>query len=301
MRAALKAVGELVLARGGPARLARRLRRGEALVLAYHNVVEDGTPTFGDHSLHLPRSAFARQLDLLQATHEVVPLASLLEGGNPDPDRPRAVLTFDDAYQGMVTVGARELAGRGLPATIFVAPGLIGSRSFWWDALADAAGEGLAPELRQHALDALAGRDAEIRRWAAERGLREIGLPECARPATEAELDWVDRNTGITFGAHTWGHPNLLRLSDYALAEELARPLAWLRARFARVLPWLSYPYGFHSPEVRRAAESAGYHAALSLEGHWIGTLGDRFAVSRLNIPAGLSTHGFATQTAGLR
>src|SRR2546428_13985807 len=41
---------------------------------AYHNVVPDDCPPFGDRSLHLSHRAFVRQLDLLLSTHCIVPL-----------------------------------------------------------------------------------------------------------------------------------------------------------------------------------------------------------------------------------
>ena len=78
VRATLKACFEAGLVRSGVPALHRAARAGQALVLAYHNVVPDSCPPFGDRSLHLPRRLFVRQLECLLTTHTIVPLDELL-------------------------------------------------------------------------------------------------------------------------------------------------------------------------------------------------------------------------------
>src|SRR2546423_5455975 len=115
VRVRVKAIAERVLLASG-GRAARWRMRDRTLILAYHNVVPDEQPIFGDRSLHLRRSDFAAQLDALRETHDVVPLpAVLLPSHGP---RPRAAITFDDAYAGAVTLGVAEVVARGLPATV---------------------------------------------------------------------------------------------------------------------------------------------------------------------------------------
>src|SRR5690606_40922240 len=77
----------------------------------------------GDTSLHLPLPRFIQQIERVARTHEIVDLETTLSGPG---HRPRAVLTFDDAYRGAVTLALPELRKRGLPATVFVAPALLG-------------------------------------------------------------------------------------------------------------------------------------------------------------------------------
>lgn len=300
MRARVKRAAEAVLLRGGPARLARALLRGRTLVLAYHNVVPDGEAPRGDPSLHLPRRSFAEQLDLLCATHEVVPLDRVLDPPKAGDHRPRVAITFDDAYRGAVTVGVEELARRGLPATVFVAPAFVGGRSFWWDAVAGPAG--CLPESgRAHALASLRGEDPAVRAWAREQGWRERSIGPAGLAAAEEELAAAARTAGITLGSHSWGHPNLARLEPEALREELRRPLAWLRERYDAVLPWLAYPYGISSPAVEQAAGEVGYRAAVRVEGGWFSAPpANPYAIPRMNVPAGLSADGFALRAAGL-
>lgn len=302
MRTLLKHTVETVLCRSGIARVARTRRRDDTIVLAYHNIVPEGESYAGDRSLHLPQREFARQLDLLQRTHDVVPLASLLSPA-PARGRPRAVVTFDDAYAGAVTAGVAELAARGLPATVFVAPGLLGGRTFWWDVLVHPEDEGLPVELRERCLTALRGREDEILPWAAERGIPLHQVPPHQGGATEAQLAAAVREGGITLGAHTWSHPSLPALGPEELEEEMERPLRWLRERYEGVLPWLAYPYGLSSPAVEAAAERAGYRGAFRVEGGWMprSSAGVRpHALPRANVPAGGSLERFEMRVSGI-
>lgn len=302
MRRALKHAAEVLLSRGGAVRVARALGRRRALVLAYHNVVPDGQPPGGDLSLHISRGAFAAHLDLLARDHQVVPLHSLLSGSSAAAGRPPVAITFDDAYHGAVTAGVRELASRGMPATIFVAPRFLGGRSFWWDSFGDADDAGLAESFRMHALGPLRGEEEVIRRWAATHGETERPVPCHARAASEEDLREAVSHPGITLGSHTWSHPNLARLTPEEVREQLARPLVWLRERFGdAVIPVLAYPYGLSSSCAEQAAEAVGYSAGFRVEGgHLPEQQGNAFALPRLNVPSGLSAAGLALRSAGI-
>lgn len=301
MRSVLKRAVERALIGSGAARLHRRRMSGRALVLAYHNIVPDDTLPAGDLANHLPMSAFMAQLDALVTTHDVVPLADTLTQPRSRTGRPRAAITFDDAYRGAVVHGVTELVRRGLPATLFVAPAFLGGRSFWWDVLARRGEGGLDAAVRTRALHELQGKDDAVREWAEGSGHRLATVPDIACAASEEELARAAVAPGITLGSHTWSHPNLTRLEGRELAAELARPLAWLRQHVAQPLPWLAYPYGLFSDDVARAAAAAGYEAALGVSGGWLPREPpDRFALSRLNVPPGLSIEGFVLRCAGL-
>ena len=193
IRASLKRAAELGL-RGTIAPLFRRALRQRAVIFAYHNVVPDRWTGGGDRSLHLPLSDFCAQLDILQATHDIVPLRQLLQ------------------------------------------------------------------------------------------------LVE----ATQAGK--------VALGAHSWSHPNLARVDDERLTQELTKPLAWLRERFPeRAVPLLAYPYGRSDSRVVRGAAAAGYEAAFAIDGGWVpAQIEKSFAIPRVNVPAGVSANGFALRASGL-
>lgn len=302
MRESIKHVFELLQLRAGPALIARRATRGRSLVLAYHNIVPDGATLVGDRSLHLARGEFARQLDVLTRDCQVVPLSALMAVSPASDERPRVVITLDDAYHGALTLGVDELTKRGLPATIFVAPGFLGRCSFWWDTFADPSAPEPLADLRTRALQELRGTDQLVRHWAERNGFSPRPLPEHAQTAHEDELRRALSRPGITLGSHSWGHPNLAKLTPSELSDELQRPLEWLSARFGHaVLPWLSYPYGSSSRIVASAAAAAGYDGAFAIGGGWFRPReADRYLFPRLNVPAGLSLNGFVLRLAGL-
>lgn len=295
----VKSALEVALVGSGFATLRRHAMSGRTLILAYHNVVADDIAQVGDLANHLPLSAFATQMAALRATHDVVPLSEVLSP--PKTKRPRAAITFDDAYRGAILNAVPVLVQHGLPATFFVAPAFVGGGSFWWDVLAKSNGGGLDPADRDRALNDLRGEDGPVRAWAKDAG-RSLTEPHGDwRVATEQQLIDAASQPGIRLGSHTWGHPNLTRLTPEELAGEMTRPLAWLRERIGNPLPWIAYPYGYFDAATERAAQAAGYDAALAVSGGWMGTsVGNRFALPRLNIPRGLSRRGFALRGAGL-
>jgi peptidoglycan/xylan/chitin deacetylase (PgdA/CDA1 family) len=289
-----------MLLSGVPA-LWRLRRRADVLVLAYHNVVPDEARRCGDPSLHVKRSHFAAQLDLLCRTHTVVPLPDALRTNRRPHGRPLAAITFDDAYRGALTLGAAELARRGLPATVFVAPQFVGDGTFWWDRVVQPEEAREWARFRHRALTECAGRDDAVRELAVKSGLREQDVPAYARCASEAEIREAVTSASFSLGSHSWSHPNLAALPPAAMDDEVRRPLAWLRERFDSVVPLLAYPYGQLSDAVADAAARAGYAGALRMNGGWLRSDDtDAMRVPRVDVPAGLSTAGFALRASGL-
>jgi peptidoglycan/xylan/chitin deacetylase (PgdA/CDA1 family) len=295
-RERLKAALEHAAVALGVARLGRFVHRRRTWILAYHNVVPRGGRAVGERALHLDQEGFGAQLDLLIETVSVIPLGAVDEPATSD-EIPHVVLTLDDAYSGALTAGVQEIVSRGLPATIFVPPGCLGGPPFWWDALAESFGGELPDRVRSEALARYGGDAASI--FEAFR-LHAIALPDHARPADVGLLEAAWSQSGISIASHAWSHPNLAAIPSELVVEELTRSLAWLRERRPDALPWLSYPYGLHNVDVRRRAAEVGYLGALQVSGGWLPrSPGDRYAIPRLNIPAGLSLDGFAIRLGG--
>ena len=212
-RGGLKRVVETALVVGGGASFSLRAHSEHLLVLAYHNIVPAGMDGVGDRSLHLPQAAFAAQLDALMRTHDVVPLGDAITEPVARQLRPRAAITFDDAYSGAVTAGLHELRVRDLPATVFITPAFLDGRSFWWDMFAHPR-RGLDASLRERALSDAHGLNSEVLALAAQIGLPAHEVPPHARGASMEALNAALKYDRIDFAAHTWSHPNLVSLPD---------------------------------------------------------------------------------------
>lgn len=271
------------------------------MTLAYHNVVRSHRPPiFADASLHLPLHQFREQLDAITAAGlRVVRLDS------PPPsalDEPQVSITFDDAYAGAINLAVPELAKRGFPATIFVAPGILGAQSCWCDRLANPSFSAVMPRLRNEVLTELNGDGDKVESCAADRGWTLQAASAIHRIATASELGRaLVEYEGLTVGAHTWRHVNLASLSPHQVRQELVEPLEWLKDQWNdQSLPWLAYPYGLESAAVRREVAKVGYVGALLVRGGWDTGESDRFAIPRINVTSRLSTKGFQGRLAGM-
>jgi peptidoglycan/xylan/chitin deacetylase (PgdA/CDA1 family) len=283
----------------------RERRRPSGIILAYHNIVPDGEPVAGELSLHTAQSDFADQLDLILESYDVVPLERLSSDLDPASGRSRVAITFDDAYVGAVTAGLDEVHSRGLAATVFVAPGILGNGGSWWDRLATGLDGTLPASVRPQALTTLKGRQHDILSWAERVGVStELGLPDHAIPATEDLLLRRATVPGVTLGAHSWSHPNLASLPSAQCLEELERGHAWIQAKAPRPLDWLAYPYGMRNQAVVEGAHRL-YEGALLVNGgpaiaRARPTFESALETPRVNVPRGVSLEGLALRLSGV-
>lgn len=302
MRNASKGALERALTRSGVSNLMARRHRSGRLILAYHNVVPAGERSWGERSLHIAESTFRAHLKVLQAVSKVVPLHELLDQDAALPGGPRVSITFDDGYRGALSVGARILADRDLPATYFLTPGLSPREGFWWDQLAEQSGGALTETVRNHCLHELGGRHDQVLEWSRSSGLTSEPAPPFARAATREEVLEVWSLGRSTLGCHTWTHPNLARLSASAREDEFRRCQEWIEKLTGTRPRVISYPYGLDSDDVHEDARAAGYRYGLRIAGGFLSKDGSdhALAVPRLNVPAGLSAAGLRLRLAGI-
>jgi peptidoglycan/xylan/chitin deacetylase (PgdA/CDA1 family) len=76
----------------------------------------------------------------------------------------------------------------------------------------------------------------------------------------------------VALGNHTWSHPDVTKLSDAEVVEEISRNREWLWQTFGvRDTPFFRPPFGAHDDRTDRIAADQG-HPTIAL---WDGTLGD--------------------------
>jgi peptidoglycan/xylan/chitin deacetylase (PgdA/CDA1 family) len=114
----------------------RRPARG-ATVLIYHRVGA-GSPDERDVAVE----DFAAQVEAL-AAYDVLSLDAALDRLDAGDERPSVVLTFDDGFGDVYDHGWPLLRSAGLPFTVYVASGYVGSTMHWEGSTAKAAGPAL--------------------------------------------------------------------------------------------------------------------------------------------------------------
>jgi len=233
-------------------------------VLSYHRVNRDDDPFFPA----LPTAVFERQMAFVASAYVVLPVEELADrmrqGTLP---RNALAITFDDGYRDNLTHAAPILARHGLPATVFVVTGAIGTAEpLWFDRLALAFkgsratawsapwGQVVRLESADQRLAALRQTLTRFKRMAnAERRRRvegvlaDLGVGD-ERPLKNLMLSWDDAQAlmglGVTIGAHTVSHPILSQLGAEEARAEIAGSWSAIRSSCGRAPRAFAYPNG---------------------------------------------------------
>jgi peptidoglycan/xylan/chitin deacetylase (PgdA/CDA1 family) len=293
-----------------------RLRR-RPLILRYHRVYPDGREPL--YELGVPRALFEAHLDFLVRHFTVVGLedvcAAVIEGRRPP--RRVAAITFDDGYKDNLTEALPALRARRLPATVFVAAGLVESGGhFWWDRCAAAVANAprgthlirIGSSSERVALEGLPSRRQVVDRVCEHlKVMPHAAAMEClagleesfgrTRGPGHAVLTWAEvrrlQAGGIEIGSHTLDHPVLSRVGDKEAERQIVESRRLIEARLGSPVRFFAYPNGKRddiSPEVVAAVRRAGYRAAVTtIEGR-PGRSSDPFRLERIGATVGAST-----------
>lgn len=284
--------------------LPRRVHRGRLIILCYHRVLpvaELGNRLY-QPGMITDKDRFRDQADYLARHYEVVPLDRLAreEFDFPVDNRQYCAITFDDGWRDNYVHAMEILAERGLPATVFLTTGNVGTRKrFWPERLAtalDRAGAAPGGAARIEAAASAVGFEVEVlgdcldargpgerrRRYdAAVERLKSLALDVLEElvsrleeglgveePATPDLLDWDQvremTGAGFTFGSHGHTHRILTACDDESLERELSAGARALADRELPFLPVFCYPNGDYNERVIRRVREAGYRWAVT-------------------------------------
>ncbi len=264
-------------------------RRPAFQILTYHRVNDEQDPFF----TAVPTQVFERQMAYIARTYPVLTVEELAErmrrGGLP---RNALAITFDDGYRDTLTHAAPILARYGLPATIFVATGFIGTAEVpWFDRLAMAVkvtkalslqapwGEAVSlvtPGERLRAVERTLGYlkrlpDEHLRRRLDEL-LDALGSTD-QRCFKNLMLTWDDVHAlaglGFSIGAHTVNHPILSRVSAERAWTEILGSRTMIESACGRPPLAFAYPNGRsedYTQSVARLVREAGFTCAVTTE-----------------------------------
>lgn len=289
--------------------LFRWLNRRRVAIVVYHAV---SPAPRNDDPLQVSQGDFEAQIQALARHYTVVglgPALGALDGAAVFP-RPLAVVTFDDGYRTTIQRAAPILRAHGVPATVFVSCGLLGTgRPQWHDRTRRAIANFDRPELRltlqrvtriaripnerskrrafTHCLlEWLKTLDDETR----EEAVRQIDEQAASRRSPvdedEALMDWNDvlqaAGDGLEFGSHTVSHAILPTESSLRARWEIEESKRVLEQRLGHPVFAFCYPNGSYTREVLDMVMQAGYECALTVEPGLNDRGSDRYALRRV-------------------
>jgi peptidoglycan/xylan/chitin deacetylase (PgdA/CDA1 family) len=244
-------------------------------------------------------------------------LSQLLLNENNLPDR-SVVVTFDDGYVDNLHNAKPVLERYNVPATFFLASGLIGQeQEFWWDELDRLL---LQPGVLPASLTLSV--DGGTYRWDLGEEIHYSGeapisrhslyysLWELLRPMTEGQREgvlrelqkWADAEPAgrsshlpvsleeavalaqgglVEVGAHTVNHPALKMLPPALQRDEIVGSKAQLEELLDRPVTSFSYPYGSLSAKIVGIVREAGFACACTTRSRLVKRPVDPFKLPR--------------------
>lgn len=270
--------------------LAGYARRGPTFqVLTFHRVSDDEDPFLPA----LRTGVFEAQMAHIAQHYRVFTVEDLLERMRSSRvPRNALAITFDDGYRDNLTEAAPILARYGLPATIFLTTGCIGTgRIPWFDQLAIAlkttAQEALSlptdrllplrtRDERLRALDVSLGHlkrvTDEERRDCLDRILDQLG-GSAPGETKDLMLTWDEvhalRDMGFSLGAHTVSHPILSRTSADQAWDEIYGSKREIERQVGGPIRGFAYPNGGasdYTETVKHLVREAGFTWAVTTQ-----------------------------------
>ncbi len=262
-------------------------RRPAFPILTYHRVNDDADALLPAIST----AVFERHMAYVASAYRVMPLNEMVARARTGSlPRNSLGITFDDGYRDNLTHAAPILHRYGLPATIFLATGLIGTGVIsWFDRLAVALKLTRVETVRTSWGETLVLRDRAARLTALERvqdHLKTLGddelqraldallealeVPEAAAPKN-LMLDWADARAlcglGFDVGGHTVSHVILSRVSNERAWAEIRGSSAAIEAGLGSKPTAFAYPNGRvedYSPSTIDLVRKAGFAWAVT-------------------------------------
>ena len=239
--AASQSIKRGLLAAGHYRRALRRSQFPGVVVLGYHGLRGDGWPagSMAFENLHVRASTFEAHCRVIRDTCDPISLDDwrwASAGSTPLPPRP-VLVTFDDGYRSVFTIGAPILAAYRLPAVVFACSDpMEHRRPLWFDDLAAREGEAAVEPWKSR----------EYEPWLAACATRTqaVGDDDPRATMTLKDLQTLSRQPGIEIGAHTSRHPILARAAPAAQRAEIADNRAALEAWIGRPVRAFAYPNG---------------------------------------------------------
>jgi peptidoglycan/xylan/chitin deacetylase (PgdA/CDA1 family) len=267
-------------------------RRGAVVVLTFHRVLTDAEfrRTCSLPGIVIRRQTFENLAGYIARKCEAVDFAQAIE---TPAGKLRVMFTFDDGWKDTYTNALPVTRARGIPATVFVCPGLVGrTLPFWPEVVASLLGRASPPvavtEI-ESLIETLKTYTTEHRERFMAR-LYELHTPSSGRDAYNGDrtVSWDDIRemdaAGVRFGCHTHTHQILTTVPAQAARQEIRKSKGAIEAALHKDCDVFAYPNGNCSAATRRILAEEGFTAAFTTRKvAWTGG-SDQMAIPRLNV-----------------
>lgn len=292
--AAIRAAFEFLWASQLP-RLVRRLSSARGAIFTLHRVLPEAPADFSPNAILQVTPDFLAYVitRLRELGIDLVDLDEALRRiESPQPEKPFAVLTFDDAYRDNLKYALPVLRRLRCPFTLYVPTALVdGVGEVWWQALEDiiAARSAVSVTYLGETDYIACGTLAEKHEAYEQLYLRMRAMPEPERVEMLRELasqygfdlsshcrelimGWPELTTFAadplcTIGAHTVHHYELAKLPEAEARSEIEQSARILRAQLGKLPRHLSYPIGGKAsagPREFAIARDLGFRSAVT-------------------------------------
>lgn len=249
------------------ARLAAITLKAPLRVLAYHAILDqDGFEAQMEHLVERYHPISSEQV------------VRWLDGGSLAPGA--VWVTFDDGDPTVVENGLPILSRLGIPATMFICPGVIDTdRPYWWDIIDQISSAEVAR------LKAVPNVERVARTEEVANQLREVhGVDVSRRQLTSEQLQsWLE--AGGDVGNHTWDHPMMDRCDPDEQERQIRTAHDWIMDRVRPAQLLYAYPNGNAVAHSDSVLAELGYDLSLMFD-HRIASVRTRTRLSRLRTNA---------------
>jgi len=256
----------------------------------FHRIGDATTCLFDPCVFSCTEKDFKLYIRFIKNNFEVLSQEQLISlvDSNRTLDKSYAYITFDDGYKDNYELAFPALKSEKLPATFFVATGLIGSNIVaWWDEIAWhvkqcanktiqlstwthklTIGNSVYPKDIREVLSQFKKSPKNIESQLSE--LREISGKHLSYNESEfmswKQLGIMEQN-GMTIGAHSHSHRVLSSLNKEELVHELSYSKKLLEDSLKNEITTISYPVGnstTYNSEMFKEIEKQGYKLAFT-------------------------------------
>src|SRR5258708_28242624 len=294
------------------------------LVLTFHRVLDDSEFDESDSpaGMIVRRRTFENLLAYLKEHFEIIVLSGDQPVWEPEGDRIRMALTFDDGWADTFQLAYPLARQYGVSFSLFVCPGLAGLPSPFWPETIGRAWKAASKSLEAGAaFSAICGHSGlSAERWSNGGDLQGFLSSVKELPAKdrdllvdqlrvfaheygtdkkisdlEATMTW--ENTGalslkaMQIGFHNQHHENLTHIPLNQAKREIGESKTDIESHLGISCRMCAYPNGSWSPSIRDLVEQRGYSQAFSNKpGIWTKRT-DPFIIPRVNVWEGSLTN----------